>query len=662
MVGRRNGARTEALSAVLAGRYGAVREQFAEHFADPLFRPVTDLDRPAHRRRTLEQLQALARGGGPRLGFPADYGGGGDMGAAVAAFQLLAFADLSLLVKAGVQWGLFGGAVQHLGTERHHRRYLPDIQSGALLGCFAMTETGHGSDVQRLRTTATFEPDTGEFVVSTPDEDARKDYIGNAACDATLAVVFAQLLTAGRSEGVHAFLVPIRAEPGGAPLPGVLVEDCGAKGGLEGVDNGRLTFDHVRVPREALLNRYGDVSPEGVYTSPVDDETKRFFVMVGTLVQGRISVAGGALSAAQLALTIAVRYGEQRRQFRAPGAAEDLVILDFLAHQRRLLPALASTYAFHFAQRHLVDELTRVTSAGVDPTSDEATKDRRRLESQAAGIKALGTWHAVATIQTCREACGGAGYLAENRLTQLRADTDVFTTFEGDNTVLLQLMAKGLLTEYRDEFGELDTLGTIRFVADHLVQAVLERSGVSQLTQRIAAVVPAESADVRDRGWHRDLFAWRAEHVVDSLARRIKRQVDDGTDLFAVFNSVQDHVLLAARASTEALILEAFGRAVDGCPDPAAADLLADCCALHALAVLERDRGWFLEHGRLTPQRSKAVTSAVDDLCARLRPTARTLVDAFAIPEAGIAAPIALGAEAERQRLRREAVDPLANR
>jgi acyl-CoA oxidase len=59
------------------------------------------------------------------------------------------------------------------------------------------------------------------------------------------------------------------------------------------------------------------------------------------------------------------------------------------------------------------------------------------------------------TIRACREACGGAGYDAENRFGRLMADADVFTTFEGANFVLLQLVAKSLLTGYREQFGDL---------------------------------------------------------------------------------------------------------------------------------------------------------------------------------------------------------------
>src|SRR5215213_3033911 len=133
-----------------------------------------------------DSLRALLDGpeaGGTAIGYPVEYGGQGEVGRSIAAFETLAFGDLSLLVKCGVQFGLFGGAVLHLGTRVHHERYLADITSLRLPGCFAMTETGHGSNVQALRTTATYDHEAGEFVVHTPDADARKDYIGNAARD-----------------------------------------------------------------------------------------------------------------------------------------------------------------------------------------------------------------------------------------------------------------------------------------------------------------------------------------------------------------------------------------------------------------------------------------------------------------------------------------------
>jgi acyl-CoA oxidase len=621
----------------LDGRWSDVRNAVRDNLGPNWFEPVAALTTEEHRTRVTEQTRALAGYGHQRLGFEKDFGGGDDIGGSLTSFEMLGFADLSLMVKAGVQWGLFGGAVQALGTRSHHERYLPDIMTFDLPGCFAMTETGHGSDVQSLATTATYDAATQQFVINTPDDSARKDYIGNAARDGILAVVFAQLVTGGEGRGVHALLVPIRDESG-QPAAGVRIEDCGRKGGLNGVDNGRLWFDQVRVPRDALLDRYGQVAPDGTYTSPIENESRRFFTMLGALVRGRVSIGAAAGSATKMALAIAVRYGEVRRQFRAPGVEGEITLLDYLAHQRKLLPALATSYALHFAQGELIGEVHDVQSGGSD---DE--RRQRELESRAAGMKAITTWHASTTIQACREACGGAGYLSDNRLTQLKADTDIFTTFEGDNTVLLQLVAKGMLTRHRDHFGDLDTLGTVRFLAEQVAEVMIERTSARGLIERLRAAAPGrdEDADLRDRAWHVSLFEWREKHCLDGLARRLREATKDGVNAFEVVNKAQDHMLRAARAHVHRVVLEAFVTAVDACDDPDVAALLNDVCDLYALAELESDRAWFLEHGRLTATVSKGLTRAVNELCAQLRPQARLLVDGFGIPDTWLGAEIA---------------------
>jgi acyl-CoA oxidase len=652
----------DQLRGFLDGRWGWVRDEVRETLRKPLFAPVYDLPADEHRDRVLAQAQELSNTPGPRLLFPKELGGDGEVGAAVTAFETQAFGDLSLLVKSGVQWGLFGGAILHLGTEKHHERYLRDVMSLELPGCFAMTETGHGSDVQSIRTTATYDVERGEFVIQTPDEDAVKDYIGNAARHGRMAAVFAQLMTGDECHGVHALLVPIR-DADGNPCPGVSIEDCGHKAGLNGVDNGRLGFNNVRVPRDALLDRYGSVAEDGTYSSPIESQTRRFFTMLGTLVQGRVSVSGAAMSASKVALSIAIRYGLVRRQFKAPDSDREVRILDFLQHQRRLVPALATTYALHFAQEELVAQLHVVFSGdnAEAPTGDEESAlARRKLETLAAGLKAVSTWHATHSIQTCREACGGAGYLSVNRLPQLKADTDVFTTFEGDNTVLHQLVAKTLLTNYQAEFGELDTLGMARFIADQVVETVIERTAARAIVQRLIDAVPGRDEEVSlfDRGWQLSLFEFREKHALDGVMRRLRKGMTSGEDAFDAFNSVQDHVLMAARAHIDRVILDTFVAAIDRCEDPSVAALLNRVCDLHVLSHLERDRAWFMEHGRLTPSRSKAIITAVNELCAELRPHVALLVAAFGIPDEVLAAPIALGDEARRQRAKGQPTEP----
>src|SRR5213080_1279797 len=618
------------LRACLDGRWGAIREEVrAQIRASELLRPGEGLSIEDYRARVLEQARMVSQTKSARLFFPREYGGEGDMGGALTAFETIALVDLSLLVKVGVQYGLFGGVIRRLGTERHHQRYLRAAMTMELPGCFAMTETGHGSDVQSIRTTARYDASREAFVIDTPDDDARKDYIGNAARDGRMAAVFAQLFTGGQGRGVHVFLVPIRDKRGRA-CPGVRIEDCGEKGGLNGVDNGRLWFNQVRVPREALLDRFGAVAPDGSYTSPIANETRRFFTMLGTLVSGRVSVAGAGLSAAKLALAIAVRYGLTRRQFRAPGSDREVILLDYLQHQRRLLPALATTYALHFAQEALVESLHK--AADGDSANES---EQRQLETLAAGLKAVSTWHTTQTIQTCREACGGAGYLSVNRLTELKADTDVFTTFEGDNTVLLQLVARGLLTNFRDEFGSMDTVGTVRYVADQVVGAVLERTAARSLAQWIADAIPRgdEDPNLLDRRYHEYLFAWREKHVLEAAARRMKKLMSADGDAFTAFNAVQDHLLLAARAHVDRVVLEHFAAAVDRCDDRDVKGLLDKVYDLYVLSLLERERAWFMEHGQLSGARAKAIITNVNRLCRELRAQARLLVDAFGIPE-----------------------------
>jgi acyl-CoA oxidase len=276
---------------------------------------------------------------------------------------------------------------------------------------------------------------------------------------------------------------------------------------------------------------------------------------------------------------------------------------------------------------------------------------QRELESRAAGLKAAQTWHATRTIQMAREACGGAGYLQENRLPHLKADTDVFTTFEGDNTVLLQLVAKGLLTGYRDAFGSLDGWGKVGFIADMVRETVLERTAARGLIARLVDAVPGREDEVPllDRGWQLKMLEDREKHLLEGAIRRLRRGAETpGVRPFDVFNDVQDHVLRTAQAHIDRIVLEAFVAGIERTTDAGAKALLERVCDLYALTTIGADRAWFLEHGRLTPNRSKALTATVNGVLKELRPHLVTLVDAFAIPEDWKGAAI-LREEPERQ-------------
>ncbi|HSK18230.1 MAG TPA: acyl-CoA dehydrogenase [Longimicrobiales bacterium] len=575
------------------------------HFVDPR-------DTRAYRETVLAWCRVLADEGFGALAFPEEFGGRNDVAASIAAFETIAYHDLSLLVKYGVHFGLFGGSIFLLGTRRHHEKYLRDVASLELPGCFAMTETGHGSNVRDIETTARYDSATGEFVIHTPSLHARKDYIGNAALHGRLAVVFAQLHTDTGDHGVHAFLVPIRDGDGNV-LAGVSIEDCGLKAGLNGVDNGRIAFDQVRIPRDNLLDRYGSVSEGGAYASPIPGAGRRFFTMLGTLVAGRISIACASLSAAKNGLTIAVRYTDQRRQFGPEGGAE-VPVLDYITMQRRLIPRLATAIALDFALKSLVRSFAT--------RSDE---DTREIETLAAALKAFASDWTVDTLQECREACGGQGYLASNRIGALRADTDVFTTFEGANHVLYQLVARGCLTEYRDQFGELKLWNIARHIAARAATRVTELNPIT--TRR------TDTEHLVDTDFHAAAFRYREERLTASLARRLKQRIDDGMDSFDALNECQDHAVALGRAFAERFILERLHAGVADCPDPASARVLERLSALFGLARLEAGADWYLETGYIDAPKSRAIRSAINDLCRELRPVAPAVAAAFGIPD-----------------------------
>jgi acyl-CoA oxidase len=622
----------EHLRNTLDGRWRDVKNKMRQELSNEVFRPHYTPNTVIARTKVAEQMKIMAAHGAAEDGFKKEHGGNGDVGAAVTQIEMLAMSDLSLMVKAGVQWGLFGGAIENLGTERHHKAYVQRIINLDLLGCFAMTETGHGSDVQSLETTAIYDTATQEFVIDSPTRTARKDYIGGAAETATVAAVFAQLITTEDGKdvhhGVHCFVVPIRDDKGN-DLPGVTTSDCHYKGGLPGVDNGRIQFDHVRVPRENLLNKYADVAEDGTYSSPIENPGRRFFTMLGTLVRGRVTVGGSAAAATRVALDIATRYALQRRQFTAPGDDNEVLLMDYLVHQRRLFPLIAQSYALQFAQNELVAKCHDLQTAD-NPDLEE----QRELEARAAGLKAANTWHASRAIQEAREACGGAGYLAENRLIALRADTDVFTTFEGDNHVLTQLVAKELLTAYADDVRSMSPVEWVRFAANTVGDRVMKRTAAEAIIQTILDTRQdnEEEGSLFNRGTQVKMFEDREEYLRSSVARRLQGKSKE-MSAFDAFNAVQDHVLHAATAHIDRVILEAFVAGIDSCEDDEAGKILEMVCDLYALSVIEDDKAWYIEHRYLSTERAKAVTRGINERCRTLRPYAETLVDGFGIPE-----------------------------
>ena len=609
----------EGLSDVLDAPYADLRNRMRILLTDPLFNQDAEPDKDIYRLKVLKQVKALAEQGVSAFSFPKRFGGGDRRGDHIVVFEMLAYGDLSLMVKFGVQFGLFGGAVYSLGTESHHKKYVEAMHRAELLGCFAMTETGHGSNVRELLTTATYDHATKEIIVHSPSFEAGKEYIGNAL-HSEMAAVFAQLIVDGVNYGVHCVLVPLRKKD--QLLDGIKVEDCGYKIGLNGVDNGRIWFNNVRVPAENLLNKYGSIDADGQYTSPIKNDAKRFFTMLGALVTGRISVGAASNNCAKRALTIATKYALRRRQFAGKSGQKETLIMDYPTHQDRIIPAIAKTYAYHFALRDLTEMYT---------TSDDV--DTRKIETLAAGLKSKASWHATHTIQMCREACGGKGYLSENQIGQIKADSDIFTTFEGDNVVLMQLVAKGLLTEFKQNFHDEGFRAVISFLlrkAKHKIKEnnVIDKNNVDQ--------GHLMSIDFITRA-----FKYRYDKILINLSERMRKYLGRKVDPYQAFLKTQIHMTDLADAYIDMICLKSMVDAMQKCKNVKTQKMLKQIIQVYGINAILDLNGWYLETDYISGNQSKALRRVKNKLLQMTRPFAGELVDAFGIPQELLRAPIA---------------------
>ena len=605
---------------LLKGENAAVIDDFRAVLKDPIFDWHIHRDKETYRNHVLEQVQHLAEEGYGAMAYPEAYGGKDDMEGYATIFENMMYVDGSLTIKFGVQFGLFGGSIQKLGTKKHHDTYLSKAGTTDLLGCFAMTETGHGSNVRGIKTTATYDQKSDRIIIHTPGKNDNKEYIGNAL-HSKMASVFAQLIVNGKNEGVHAILVPLRDE-NHELLPGIKVEDNGYKLGLNGVDNGKIWFNQVAVPKENLLNKYGTIKANGDYYSEIKNPNKRFFTMLGTLVGGRICVARAGLGGAKFALTVAVKHALKRRQFNDSIKVQEDLLMDYPSHQLRLTPLVASAFVYHATLDKMMKQYC-----------DESQPDKRQIETQVAGLKSIITWYANETIQECREACGGKGYLLENRIADLKGDVDIFTTFEGDNNVLLQLAAKGVLSDFKAEFNSAGFASVLKLLG-------------SQLSDKLATNNPlytnkVDKDHLYNPKFHTHAFEMRTKRLTYTLAMRIRSYIKKGIPSYQAFLKVQTHLMSLGKAYSVELAYKSYLEYTKTIENTEYKLLFEKLGTLYALHEIRKDAAWYLELGYMGSSKSKAIRQRVERLCTELRPHIGTLVEGFGIPAHCITAPIA---------------------
>jgi acyl-CoA oxidase len=496
--------------------------------------------------------------------------------------------------------GVFIPNIEGLGDDEQRAYWLPLAKTYQVIGCYAQTELGHGSNVQGLETTATFVKDADEFDLHSPTLSSTKWWPGALGATATHAVVYARLIIDGKDVGIHSFIAQIRSLDNHAAMPGVTVGDIGPKYGGLGNDNGFLRFDHCRIPRRNMLMKFSKVDRNGNYSkSPFEK------VVYGTMMKVRSEIVYVASETLSVAATIAVRYSCVRKQFAPPGGGAEMAVLDYSVQQYRLLPIVAAAYAIRFTGAAMyaqyLDLAQRVARHDFTPLAEG--------HCSSACLKSYVTRLVADGIEEARKCCGGHGYLHAAGLAQLSADYLQMCTAEGDNYVLTQQVARYLIKSLAASMAGEALAPSVRYLAN---------------SAAIADATLGSEDLFTPKGYVRAL-QHRAARLVRDVAMRV------GSRAFEDWNAALVDIARMSRAHGVLLVVSNFAATVDALHASAPVlSVLSRLLNLFAAHAIEADLADFLESGYFSPQVAAAVRSRVRELLGELRPDAVALVEAFA--------------------------------
>ena len=328
---------------------------------------------------------------------------------------------MSGLVTPSASYGMFETLIRFTGSEEQVKEYIPKIQSNSIIGCYAQTEMGHGSDVRGLQTRATFDPKTDSFVLNTPTIKDAKFWPGELGKLATHAVVQAKTFSNGKEHGVQTFLIQIRDMDSHRPLPGLEIGDIGPKYGFATKDNGYMYFKNYVVPRSALLSRFSRMSKEGEFSVSGDPR-----VAYSAMMLIRIQLLEATPGFMSKGLAIALRYITSRSQFKTlPNSKDERKIIDYQASK----VAIASALAFAWASRVTSFKCNGMYKKMMSEISKHKFKTMKELHSFACALKAYYCEEVVTHLKGLRELMGGHGYLVASEMPELMEMGKLFINF-----------------------------------------------------------------------------------------------------------------------------------------------------------------------------------------------------------------------------------------
>ncbi|XP_068705320.1 peroxisomal acyl-coenzyme A oxidase 1-like [Montipora foliosa] len=505
----------------------------------------------------------------------------------------------------GLSKSMFIPTIKSQGTEEQKAKWLPLAESLHIIGTYAQTELGHGSNVRGLETTATYDKETQEFVIHSPTLSACKWWPGNMGKSSNFATVPARLILEGKDHGIQMFIVQLRDRKTHQPMPGITIGDIGPKFGFNGVDNGFLMFDHVRIPLNQMLMGLSKLSPDGTLTKPVNSK-----LMYGTMSKVRVGIVWESFWFLSKAITIAVRYSAVRRQNHLKPGEQETQVIDYKTQQYKLLPGLATAYAFRFAFHHmktLHQETQKKISLGDLSTLTE-------FHAITCGLKAFCTAMALRHTETCRLACGGHGYLLCSAIPDLYTLSNASCTYEGDNDVLYLQVARFLM-KVASKVRRGEALSP-------------SLSFFSRTPQQCVAVNGNEFLDPRVQA---KIYEDRTLSEVKTVGEMMQNKIISGMDLSLAQNELSVDLVHCAKHYSHCIFIFLLLKSVENLSGISlnlhhVLKCLIDLTVLYGIA---ENSGSFLEVGVLNGHQIQIIRQQIYSLMDELRPEAVCLVDAF---------------------------------
>ena len=521
-----------------------------------------------------------------------------------ANHEMAGIVDHSLATKLTVQLNLFGGTVVTLGSERH-MAIAKGIDDLSTVGCFALTELGYGNNAVEMETTSHWDPKTKEFIINSPSVLSQKYWITNGALHSNYAVVFAQLFMNGQHEGIHAFLVRIR-NADMTVRSGVFIEDMGHKLSSNGVDNARIAFTNVRVPRESILNKYSDVDADGKYTTKIPKKRERFLRVADRLLSGRLCIAAMQISNTKSTLCTCFRYASKRLAVGKTGKS-DTPIMDFQLFQNAMYPLLAKSVCLNIA----FNQIKTMYSQNV---VNEPTAEVIRL---CCVIKPMITWNLRDVATRSVERCGGQGYLSCNRMAESIGFAHSGITAEGDNSILMQKVTKELM-------------GSIE----------KKEYKFPEMTQCPMREMPAKEK-ISDIDTLVNLLRWREISLIKELAKVNFEKVKKGKTVYDIWMKEDNYLVQElALAYGQRIVAEYCYNELRICPS-GIRKVLELLVRTYLAQVVSEHLPWFLIHNTVSTKAAIELKNSYLDCIREMHPQALNLVNSFGIPEHLLTAPIA---------------------